>query len=80
MCAVDCTHQDVPVIKGIASYSWPVLLSALVSCCDGHLQLLGSLKGDEVWSATLEDAAADASHKLLLSQGDDVTLVAYTPG
>jgi hypothetical protein len=44
------------------------------------LQLLGSSKGDELWSATLEDEAADATRKLLLAGDGDVTLVAYTPG
>ena len=58
-----------------------VSASALVPCvCFTPLQLLGSSKGDELWSATLEDEAADATHKMLLAGDGDVTLLAYTPG
>lgn len=49
-------------------------------------QLLSASKGEEVWSSTLEDAAAEGTHKQLLVQQDGegggavITLVAYTPG
>lgn len=44
------------------------------------LQLLGSSKGDVLWSATLDDAAADSASKLLMVQDDAISLVAWTPG
>lgn len=55
----------------------------LVRCCPPCLQLaqlLSAAKGEELWAAALDDAAADASQKLLLAVGTEVTLVAYTPG
>jgi len=44
------------------------------------LQLLGSSKGDVLWSAALDDAAADSASKLLVVENDVISLVAWTPG
>lgn len=52
-----------------------------VYLCQRDLQLLSASKGDELWTSSLEDAAADASRKLVVAQDDSlVSLVAFTPG
>lgn len=61
-------HAVIAVIAAAAAFA--------VFC---NHQLLAASKGDELWSSDLEQAAQGSS-KLLLTAGDTVSVVAYTPG